>query len=174
MKAQRRFRNLIGILGALLLLAQATLPVSAFAEITMRCADARSQTVVCKMAVVPQADVKASRFGGSAMPCCRTDMGCMKLYQPGRAVRPAELQASMGMSSRHCQVTIVFVNSETAARNLQSGKRQLGSASSLAPSSIMAAKAFLPLKPFNLRPIPLSVASSTTITSHGLRAPPLT
>jgi hypothetical protein len=181
MQSKSKLHKLVGLLGAMLLLAQAALPVSAFAELTMRCSGPRAHTVVCSHALVAVKNISGyQKSYTSLMPCCRSGrcmhmgMACHGMMGNMPAVAGSTSSHSAVLTTSPCRVSVHYINDTTSVRNVRSARNQFGAKAPLSISPVIRC-----IHDFDtVSSIPSATAdspinSSTIITSHGLRAPPL-
>lgn len=158
-KSPRR-HNLLWLVPALLLLAQSLLPVTAFADVSMRCAGMAVATPCARM-TVSLTSPRALASLLSQMPCCRAQLSCPMTAQ----------STQFHLSSGHCLVTVQTRATSRAALMPSSHRWLLRHAPALAPPALPrfspAAPASVSLSAFHTADF-----SPPAVSAHGLRAPP--
>jgi hypothetical protein len=175
-----RFHKSIGIFVALLLIAQAAMPVSAIAEVTMRCGAMPAKAAPCARAVVPAQDVDSGRAYGKLMACCRAGMMAHGCPHCGSMQMPVTKRSLTGASSTAvltntpCMFTVHYLNTASLLTSQARQRWVYGAAASMAPPAVDSLRICPPVASSFLRPTQDDfLPVSPFVRSHGLRAPPV-
>lgn len=167
--------KLIVVVLSLLLLAQSLQPVTALAEVSVRCRGASSSSKPCAQATLIAADAATIANHFSGLACCKNMAGCPATMASGQGRSPQNALPTHSIveSAARCLVSINLLNTKPATLGPQANRWLLRTVPSLAPPlSPPALSAACVLVPNHCSSAAFALLPSATVRSHGLRGPP--
>ncbi len=165
----RRSHKAAWLLCTFLLLAQALLPVSAVAFVSVRCAHAPASARACAEAVLPAVDGVAAGTHPAAMACC--------LHMSGRGammdgMQSAPVSCTATQSALPCVVSVSVLGSDRPAAASSVRAWMFPAVPACAsPAAVAALRVCAPTVAASSAPFALPPGCSAQ--AHGLRAPPV-